>query len=61
MVVVLISQCHSRLEYVLQQYVPVTFSMSMFVVGGDYEEADVKAIVDRLLAVKPARRQPEAH
>eukprot|EP00042_Codosiga_hollandica_P044740 m.446076 g.446076 ORF g.446076 m.446076 type:complete len:59 (+) comp56864_c0_seq5:2169-2345(+) len=44
-----------------QRYVPVTFSLSLFVVGEDYTEQDVKLIVQKLLSVRPARRQPEAN
>eukprot|EP00042_Codosiga_hollandica_P044738 m.446107 g.446107 ORF g.446107 m.446107 type:complete len:725 (+) comp56864_c0_seq10:31-2205(+) len=45
----------------LKRYVPVTFSLSLFVVGEDYTEQDVKLIVQKLLSVRPARRQPEAN
>ena len=42
-----------------QEYVPVTFGLSMFAIGTEYKQEDVERIVNRLLAVRPARRQPE--
>ena len=39
---------------------PVTFRISMFAVGKAYSDGTVKKIVNRLLKVPPARRQPEA-
>jgi hypothetical protein len=44
-----------------QEYVPVTFGLTMFALGTNYDQKDVDSIVSKLLAVKPARRQPEAN
>lgn len=45
----------------IQGYVPVTFGISMFAIGDDYTDESVAHIVHTLLAVTPARRQPEAN
>ena len=34
-------------------------SLSLFAIGEEFDEEDVDSIVQRLLVVKPARRQPE--
>eukprot|EP00038_Savillea_parva_P028924 m.67783 g.67783 ORF g.67783 m.67783 type:complete len:1010 (+) comp8468_c0_seq2:201-3230(+) len=44
----------------IQQYVPVTFGLSMLAIGDNYTDASVQRVVDKLLAVPPSRRQPEA-
>lgn len=38
----------------------MTFSLSLFAIGDKYSDLTVQSIVDRLLAVPPSRRQPEA-
>ncbi len=38
----------------------MTFGLAMFALGSNYDQKDVDNIVAKLLAVKPARRQPEA-
>lgn len=42
------------------RYVPVTFGMSMFAIGDEYTDATVERVVNKLLAVEPSFRQPEA-
>ena len=44
----------------IQEYVPVTFGISMFALGPNYPDGAVQSLVTRLLAVPPSRRQPEA-
>lgn len=44
----------------IQVYCPVTFGLSMFAVGDNYTEEAAQKVVDKLLAVPPSRRQPEA-
>lgn len=38
----------------------MTFGLSMFAIGDNYDDGTIKNIVDRLLSVEPSRRQPEA-
>lgn len=56
----LLSQFPSRSTAPAQEYVPVTFSLPLFALGTEYTDATVQKIVDKLLSVQPARRQPEA-
>ena len=57
-----VSPAGSKVEILanIQQYVPVTFGLSMFAVGDEYTDGQVRAITARLLARPPSRRQPEA-
>ena len=44
----------------IREYVPRTFSLSLFAVGPDYDAATIDRITARLLSADPSRRQPEA-
>lgn len=44
----------------VQEYVPLTFGLSLFAVGDDYDERTIDRIVARLLTADPSRRQPES-
>ena len=50
-----------KLLTAMKEYVPETFALSMFKVKDDkYTDKKISKIVDKLLAVPPSRRQPEA-
>ena len=44
----------------IQEYVPITFSLSLFAVGPEYDDSTVDRIILKLLSADPSRRQPEA-